>query len=406
MKIKTIKGIMEVHEVFPDLETFKNHVLKLDKNIKYDNDQIKVEIEKLFLKLVEQEGFISYSLMRGWLIKNYNFKTKKWGELKYWIERGWLEKDALDELKRRNMKIKQRNHLCVDYWINKGYTKEESINLISESQRKNSKNVKIRHGKSKKMLKEKGYTEDEIKKICLTPSNIDFWVKKGFSVNDAKQIISKNQSNASKHVNYKKRILSNNIEYWLKLGFSDIEAKQKLSERQRTFTLEKCIQKYGEKEGNRKFTERQNKWINSLLNNNNFNVGYSKSSQELFYNLLETYYISDRDTIYFATHNGEYRINKKESSFWLYDFTDLKNKKIIEFNGDMFHGNPKKYASDDNPHPFRKKITAQEIWDKDKNKIDIAKENGFDVLVIWDSEYRWGDKQDIVNKCVKFLKNK
>ena len=34
MKIKTNKGIKEVNEVFPDLETFKNYVLKLDKNIR------------------------------------------------------------------------------------------------------------------------------------------------------------------------------------------------------------------------------------------------------------------------------------------------------------------------------------------------------------------------------------
>ena len=41
MKIKTSKGIKEVSEVFPDLETFKNQVLKLDKNIRYDNERIK-----------------------------------------------------------------------------------------------------------------------------------------------------------------------------------------------------------------------------------------------------------------------------------------------------------------------------------------------------------------------------
>jgi hypothetical protein len=69
----------------------------------------------------------------------------------------------------------------------------------------------------------------------------------------------------------------------------------------------------------------------------------------------------------------------------------------------MFHGNPNKYKADDYPHPFRKTITAQEMWDKDKRKLDIAIENGFDVLVIWDSEYRWGNKQEIINKCVDFL---
>jgi G:T-mismatch repair DNA endonuclease (very short patch repair protein) len=71
----------------------------------------------------------------------------------------------------------------------------------------------------------------------------------------------------------------------------------------------------------------------------------------------------------------------------------------------MFHGNPKKYRDVDYPHPFRKNITAQQIWDKDKRKIEIATREGFEVLVIWDSEYRWGNKKEIVNKCIKFLKN-
>jgi hypothetical protein len=41
MKIKTSKGIKEVNEVFKDVETFKDYVLKLDKNIRYENEMIK-----------------------------------------------------------------------------------------------------------------------------------------------------------------------------------------------------------------------------------------------------------------------------------------------------------------------------------------------------------------------------
>ena len=58
MKIKTSKGVKEVDEVFPNLEAFKEHVLKLDKNIRYDNETIKKELESLMNKLKEQEGFI------------------------------------------------------------------------------------------------------------------------------------------------------------------------------------------------------------------------------------------------------------------------------------------------------------------------------------------------------------
>lgn len=403
MKIRTSKGIKEVNEVFSDLEAFKNHVLKLDKNIRYDNEKIKKEMESLMVKLEKQEGTLLLSSMRGWLVKNYSFKTKKWGDLNYWLERGWTNEDALSQLTKRNNEIKQRNRLCVEYWLNKGFSKKDAIKEISKQQQKSSSYVKIRHGKSKKRLREKGYSEDEIKRVCLTPSNVDFWVNKGYSENDAKNIISKNQINAAKHVDFKKRLLPSNIDYWIKKGFSKEESVDKVSEHQLTFSLEKCINKYGEIEGKKKYTERQNKWLNSLLTNGNMVIGYSKISQELFYKLLKTYDISEKNKIFFATHNKEFKIEKQEGGIWLYDFTDLMNKKIIEFNGDMYHGNPKKYKSMDYPHPFRKNMTAQEIWDKDKQKLDAAIKEGFEVLTIWDSEYRWGNKQEVINKCITFL---
>lgn len=403
MKIKTNKGIKEVNEVFTDLESFKNHVLKLDKNIRYDNETIKKEIETLMVKLKEQEGVVSLSLMRGWLVKNYNFKTKKWGNINYFIERGWSEKNALEEINKRNQELKQRNRLCEEYWVNKGYSKEDAIKEISKQQQKSSKCVKIYHGKSKKMLIDKGYSEEEIKRICLTPTNSEFWVNKGYSENEAKDIISKNQIEAAKRVDFENRLIPSNVEYWVKKGFSKLESREKVSHHQSTFSLEKCIQKYGKEEGKKRFTERQNKWLNSLLTNGNMVIGYSKISQELFYKLLETYDISDKNRVYFATHNKEFELKKQNGGIWLYDFTDTINKKIIEFNGDMFHGNPKKYSANDYPHPFRKNITAREMWDKDNRKLEVANEEGYEVLVIWESEYRWGNKQEIINKCIKFL---
>lgn len=50
---------------------------------------------------------------------------------------------------------------------------------------------------------------------------------------------------------------SASLEYWLNKGYSLDEAKEKRKERQSTFTLEKCIKKYGEEEGTRIFNERQ-----------------------------------------------------------------------------------------------------------------------------------------------------
>ena len=54
------------------------------------------------------------------------------------------------------------------------------------------------------------------------------------------------------------------ITRWLNKGFSEEEAKIELSKRQSTFSLEKCIEKYGEEKGLEVFNKRQEKWQKTL----------------------------------------------------------------------------------------------------------------------------------------------
>jgi len=206
----------------------------------------------------------------------------------------------------------------------------------------------------------------------------------------------------------KNRKHTTRLDYYIEQGFDEETSEKMLKERQTTFSLDICIQKYGEKEGRKIWKSRQAKWQQQLLVGGNLKCGYSKVSQDLFYVLLKYYEnVDEKKDIYFATKNQEYFISKKGTDkdpriFVQYDFCDRKNKKIIEYNGDEYHANPKKYKSTDNPHPFRKWITSQEIWDKDSEKIRIANEEGFEVLTIWDSEYK-KKKEETIEKCRDFL---
>ena len=278
----------------------------------------------------------------------------------YWLDRGLTESKVVEH-------IKTLRPVNIEYWLKNGYSEEEGVLLIEGQKMVSLRGCIARFGEKEGKIK---WNERENKRSEAG--------KKGSAC----------------------------LQYWLDKGYSEEESKVKRSEKQTTFSKEICIQKYGEEEGLKIFTERQNKWSNTLTSGGNLKIGYSKVSQDLFYKILETYDINERNEIYFATHNKEFRLNKINGGVWLYDFTDIKNKKIIEFHGDMFHGNPKKYKASDYPHPFRKTITAQEMWDKDKLKTDVAIENGYEVMVVWDSEYRWGNKQEIINKGIRFLKNK
>lgn len=78
------------------------------------------------------------------------------------------------------------------------------------------------------------------------------------------------------------------------------------------------------------------------------------------------------------------------------------NKKIIEFNGDAFHANPKIYKANDKPHPFLKDLSAKEIWENDLNKKQILESRGYQVMYVWGSDYA-ANKSGIIKECVKFL---
>ena len=218
-------------------------------------------------------------------------------------------------------------------------------------------------------------------------------------IEDKEEHISKFAKDAIKD-----RVSDTTLRYYLNRGYTVEVAKQMLSERQTTFSLEKCIEKYGDEIGHKRWLDRQNKWQTSLLENGNIKCGFSKISQELFFEILKRYNTEDISEVYYATKNKEYYISIKDVGFFAYDFTDLKRKLIIEYNGDLYHANPDIYESTDYPHPYYKEDgpTAGEIWSRDNNKIDVAREKGFDVLTIWDSEYK-SDKNKTINKCLDFL---
>ena len=276
--------------------------------------------------------------------------------VKYWIERGLSEEES-------KRKIKEMKPNLIEYWLSRGFSFEES-KLKTELHLMNTeRSFIIKYGDEKgvKLFKEKKVKEGKLH----SPRSVEYWVNKGFSIE---------------------------------------ESKNKVSEGQNKFSLVKCVEKYGEEEGKKIFTERQKKWQESLYKNGNLKSGYSKVSQDLFFELLKYYEnVEELNYVMFAKKGGEFVLTDIDG-FYRYDFTDLLNKKIIEYNGDNYHANPDTFIITDTPNPFRKNVTSEDIWKKDGVKLKLANKHKFDVLVIWDSEYK-KDKEKVIKKCIKFLKN-
>lgn len=259
----------------------------------------------------------------------------------------------------------------------------------------------------------------------LSPWSEDFYIKKGHSQKESKQLKDA----------FVKRTMSNRTassqptrkEYYMqKYGVSRLEAMDMVSARQRTNAIDVIAAREGitEEAAREIRNEITNKWISTIESKSDeefaeFNrrktVGsVSGISIRMFNILIEELGIDKNEVmmgdnemciLYDKTYNRDESELQFSKGAYLYDFT-YKNK-IIEYNGDIYHANPSKYKSTDFPmsrfpDTRAQKWTAESIWKFDKLKNDTAVSKGYDILVIWDSEYR-ASRADTIEKCKRFL---
>jgi hypothetical protein len=263
----------------------------------------------------------------------------------YWLERG-LDNDKIEG------HIKTLRPVNKEYWIKNGYSEEEAKLQIEGQKMTSLKGCVVRFG-----------NKEGVKK----------WVER-----------EDKRSEAGK-------LGSANLQYWLNKGYSEDEAKIKRSERQTTFSKEICVEKYGKEEGLKRFNERQKKW---LLSNKRSN--FSKVSQKLFWEVINNDNSILNNEIFFATFdegikdesgkNYEYRLDVIES-FILPDFFDKTTGRIIEFDGVYYH----------------RKSPQNDLREVKRDKMII--DSGYKILHVNELEYK-KNKQEIIDKCVAFLKGK
>ena len=177
------------------------------------------------------------------------------------------------------------------------------------------------------------------------------------------------------------------IEYYLDKNYSYENAEKELAKRQRTFSLDICIEKFGEKEGHKRWLARQEKW------NTNFKkTNFSKISQKLFWEISEK--LPSLENIYFAElddnkekditgKNHEYRIVFEK--LILPDFLDNSQKKIIEFDGVYWHG-----------------VTGRGNKTREEIRENILEKGGYKILHINENDYK-KQPEEIIEKCLNFL---
>jgi hypothetical protein len=229
--------------------------------------------------------------------------------------------------------------------------------------------------------------------------------------------------------------LTNKFEYKKeKYGWNESEFRE--FNKSRSVTLKNMIKRYGEEEGKKAFDEYVKKqrvngktleWFVEKLGEDEGKIkfkeislgkakggpaagsSYSKVSQEFLIKLDS--YLGGIYKTYFATKNEEkiFYIDPIQKCYILDYFIEDLNVSV-EFHGDYFHANPKKYGPD---HEFPKlvkenrPIKAKELWEKDQKKYDLLKEHkGIKTIVVWEDDYyRNKTNEDfyknIIKRCIE-----
>ena len=287
--------------------------------------------------------------------------------------------------------VRKNNYQCKEYYLKNNVSEEEAEKLKNEK-------IKIAANKiSKKVSGElngmhSSKTSQE-KRNSISPRNIAFYERKYPELSHEEHLKLQKEFFEKNRSSIKNAIKPTNIEYYLNQGMNEDEAREALHDRQATFSLYKCVQQYGETKGLEIFNNRQKIWNKKLQKT--FNSGkftQSPIARELFNLIKENLNLIN-------SVEEKYIFNDSLHKGYLFDFC-YKNK-LIEFNGDYWHANPLFYG----PKSFikAKNKRAESIWEYDNIKIKTAKDQGYDVLTIWESEYN-DDKEATLQKCIDFIK--
>lgn len=180
--------------------------------------------------------------------------------------------------------------------------------------------------------------------------------------------------------------------------YGEDEGKRKYIEvnTQKAQTLDNYIRKYGDEEGRERYSNVMESKYFSRIAMNMFKTIISELPE--FIKMIPTYYASETTSEY-------YLINEKYNKLYFYDFTIPAIKYCIEFNGDFWHCNPNKYNECDIVNILNEECKVSDIWEKDKQKIDFIRSQGFDCDVVWESDYR-SNPEKIISECVEKIKQK
>lgn len=165
--------------------------------------------------------------------------------------------------------------------------------------------------------------------------------------------------------------------------------------RSKAINLENMIRVHGEVEGKKAYA----KWLSQFERREP--QRWSGTSQAIF-NTFKPFIEAAGWTCKYQTNGGEQSVITSTGGYLL-DFYIPEIKVAIEYNGGVFHADPRLYKDDEYCNPLQPHKTAKEIREYDKIRINsIYKELGIKTYIIWELDYKQGlNLEEYIKQIIK-----
>ena len=232
--------------------------------------------------------------------------------------------------------------------------------------------------------------KSELERKQASPYSLEHYYKKGAKTVEDAILMRKQFLDTLDRSTW---IQSTNIEYYTRQGYSLDEAQQIIKKKYSRNGLSYYLKKYGE-EGKQLYADRISSWHRKVMNGSSHSV-----AADNFFSQLYTKIKHISNDVYFGNNEKSILCNNK---LYYPDFLIYSKKKIIEFFGDYWNCNPNIYES-----TFYNKVlqkSANDVWKHDNERIHNIISEGYDVLIIWENEII-ENFNDCMEKCIEFINN-
>lgn len=293
----------------------------------------------------------------------------------YWLKLGYSMSEAEQKIQEYSKKHSVR---CIEYWINQGFTIEEAQLKIKEKQDTTSLNYFIKkYGNDVGLVK---YQESCNTLKHKNRINIEYWIKRGYDLDTAKQKISDIQK-------YNSSFQPKRIDYWLKLGYNEHDAEIKRIEYTRKTSV--WCKEYWLNLG---YNDSESSEIITMIQRNNSINGFKSYKRvESVKSLLEINVSNEIINNGYNVITTNKIFDDEQCKFYFPDIFLPELNVYVEIYGDFWHKNPNTIKEIDS--------NIEELWIKDKFRLErIKKITNKSVHVWWES--------DILKLGVPFLLKK